>query len=90
MGQLEAAWVEPAATALRGVNLAGDLSGRTVLVTGGGPIGQVACRLARHRGAGRVILMEPSVERRQFGDASHVDIAISPDEATRLPSESIL
>src|ERR1700738_3902510 len=34
----EAAWVEPAATALRAVELAGNLHGRTVLVTGGGPI----------------------------------------------------
>ena len=42
----QAAWVEPAATALRGVELAGDLRGLTVLVTGGGPIGQLACRLA--------------------------------------------
>src|SRR6201999_1217896 len=42
----EAAWVEPAATALRAIERAGDLEGRTVLVTGGGPIGQLACRLA--------------------------------------------
>ena len=36
----EAAWVEPVAIALRAVERAGDLRGRTVLVTGGGPIGQ--------------------------------------------------
>src|ERR1700692_202261 len=46
LGTLEAAWVEPTATALRAVELAGELAGRTVLVTGGGPIGQLACRLA--------------------------------------------
>jgi threonine dehydrogenase-like Zn-dependent dehydrogenase len=49
LGTLEAAWVEPTATALRAVELAGELTGRTVLVTGGGPIGQLACRLAHRR-----------------------------------------
>src|SRR6202051_3508404 len=49
LGTLEAAWVEPTATALRAVELAGELAGRTVLVTGGGPIGQLACRLAHLR-----------------------------------------
>src|SRR5690349_7128643 len=49
-GRLEAAWVEPTATALRAVRLAGNLANATVLVTGGGPIGQLACRLASHFG----------------------------------------
>jgi threonine dehydrogenase-like Zn-dependent dehydrogenase len=43
LGTLEAAWVEPAATALRAVGLAGELTGRTVLVIGCGPIGQLVC-----------------------------------------------
>src|SRR5260221_9922749 len=51
MGRAESAWVEPAATALRAVLRAGDLTGRSVLVVGGGPIGQLLCRLARHYGA---------------------------------------
>lgn len=73
MGRVESAWVEPAATALRAVLLAGDLTGRSVLVVGGGPIGQLCCRLARHFGAGRVLLSEPSAERRSFAEASQVD-----------------
>jgi threonine dehydrogenase-like Zn-dependent dehydrogenase len=78
MGRIESAWVEPAATALRAVTLAGDLTGRSVLVVGGGPIGQLCCRLARHFGAGRVWLSEPSAERRSYAEASQVDRAFDP------------
>lgn len=80
MGRIEAAWVEPTATSLRAVELAGDLAGQTVLITGGGPIGQVACRLAALKGAGRVLLMEPAAERARFAAASRA-VAVSPDEA---------
>jgi threonine dehydrogenase-like Zn-dependent dehydrogenase len=76
----EAAWVEPAATALRAVELAGDLRGRTVLVTGGGPIGQLACRLASLQSPERVLLLEPAANRAEFGDSSHAAV-ISADEA---------
>jgi 2-desacetyl-2-hydroxyethyl bacteriochlorophyllide A dehydrogenase len=78
MGRVESAWVEPAATALRAVLLAGDLTGRSVLVVGGGPIGQLCCRLARHFGAALVWLSEPSVERRSYAEASQVDRAFDP------------
>jgi threonine dehydrogenase-like Zn-dependent dehydrogenase len=73
MGTLEAAWVEPAATALRAVELAGELAGRTVLVTGGGPIGQLACRLAHLRSPAQILLMEPAAQRAQFAKDSHAE-----------------
>jgi threonine dehydrogenase-like Zn-dependent dehydrogenase len=76
----DAAWVEPAATALRGVERAGDLRGRTVLVTGGGPIGQLACRLAHLKSPHRVLLMEPATGRAQMATASHATV-IAEDEA---------
>src|SRR5882757_8137508 len=38
-GRVEAAWVEPTATALRALRQAGDVAAATVLVSGGGPIG---------------------------------------------------
>ena len=60
MGRVESGWVEPAATALRAGLAAGELRGRSVLVVGGGPIGQLCCRLARHYGAARVWLSEPA------------------------------
>lgn len=77
----EAAWVEPAATALRAVERAGDLRGRTVLVTGGGPLGQLACRLVNLQSPEQVLLMEPAVDRAGFASNSHAAI-ISADEAT--------
>jgi threonine dehydrogenase-like Zn-dependent dehydrogenase len=78
MEPVEAAWVEPTATALRAVELAGDLAGRTVLVTGGGPIGQLACRLAHLRSPAQILLMEPSPQRAQFAAHSHA-VPIAPD-----------
>lgn len=88
MGRVEAAWVEPTATALRAVELAGDLTRRTVAVYGGGPIGQLACRVAAHRDAARVILIEPAPERRRFGPASRADATLAPDQAEAELGES--
>ena len=76
----EAAWVEPAATALRAVERAGDLRGRTVLVTGGGPIGQLACRLAHLQSPEGVLLLEPAVNRAEVAASSHATV-ISSDMA---------
>jgi threonine dehydrogenase-like Zn-dependent dehydrogenase len=76
----EAAWVEPAATALRAVELAGDLRGRTVLITGGGPIGQLACRLANLQSPERVLLMEPAAGRAEFASKSNATV-FTTDEA---------
>jgi 2-desacetyl-2-hydroxyethyl bacteriochlorophyllide A dehydrogenase len=79
--RIAAAWVEPTATALRAVRLAGDLTGRTVLVTGGGPIGHLTVRLLRLAGADRIVLSEPAEQRRRFGAASGADEVLHPDDA---------
>lgn len=83
MSRYAAAWVEPTATALRAVGLAGDLAGANVLVTGGGPIGQLALRLSRLQDIGRLTLSEPSQQRRSFGAASGADESIDPASARR-------
>jgi 2-desacetyl-2-hydroxyethyl bacteriochlorophyllide A dehydrogenase len=80
LGTLAAAWVEPTATALRAVELAGELAGRTVLVTGGGPIGQLACRLAHLSSPRQILLMEPAPQRAKFAGDSHA-MAIAADAA---------
>ena len=80
-GRVEGAWVEPTATALRALRRARDVAGATVLVSGGGPIGQLACRLAAHSRAGQIILVEPADQRRAFAAASHADVALTPAEA---------
>jgi 2-desacetyl-2-hydroxyethyl bacteriochlorophyllide A dehydrogenase len=94
MGPVESAWVEPAATALRAVRQAGDLTGRSVLIVGGGPIGHLCCRLSRLFGAARVWLMEPSPERRAFSDASRVDRTFDPtrdaSDIERLGVDAVL
>src|SRR6201999_2567114 len=79
LGMREAAWVEPAATALRAVERAGELQGRTVLVTGGGPIGQLACRLAHLKSPNSLLLMEPSSERAQYAAESHATLVTNSD-----------
>jgi len=66
--------------AARESKLAGELAGRTVLVTGGGPIGQLACRLAHLRSPARILLMEPAAQRAQFATASHA-VPIAADAA---------
>lgn len=81
MSRYAAAWVEPTATALRAVGLAGDLAGADVLVTGGGPIGQLALRLARLQDVGRLTLSEPSQARRSVGAASGAHESIDPTAA---------
>ena len=83
MSRFATAWVEPTATALRAVRLAGDLSGARVLVTGGGPIGQLAARLSRVQGAGELTLVEPAEDRRTVGLRSGADASVTPDEARR-------
>jgi len=94
MGRVESGWVEPAATALRAVLAAGDLTGRSVLVVGGGPIGQLCCRLARHYGAARVWLSEPSAERRSYAEASQAYRAFDPTvnaaDIERLKADVVL
>jgi len=81
MPRIASGWVEPMAIALRAVDLAGDVAGRTLVVTGGGPIGQLVLRLAKARGAARLILVEPSPGRRACGTASGADSVLTPEEA---------
>lgn len=94
MGRVESAWVEPAATALRATLVAGDLTGRSVLVVGGGPIGQLCCRLARHFGGGaclpeRAVRRAPELRRGLRGRPRirpHVDAA----DIERLKADAVL
>lgn len=58
------ALIEPLAVAFHGVARAGVEAGDTVLVIGGGPIGQSLILAARRAGASRVVVSEPDAERR--------------------------
>lgn len=57
------ALLEPFACVLRGQNALHIQPGEIVLVMGAGPIGVMQTKLARARGAGRIIVSEPSPER---------------------------
>ena len=86
-------WSQPPSP-LRAVLAAGELSGRSLLVVGGGPIGQLCCRLARHYGAAPVWLSEPSAERRSYAEASQADRAFDPTieaaDIERLKTDLVL
>lgn len=59
----EASVTEPLACVLNGQQIAGVGEGDTVVVIGSGPIGCLHVRLARARGAARVILVDLNAER---------------------------
>jgi L-idonate 5-dehydrogenase len=58
LGWGEAAMTEPLSVAVHAAKRAGNLAGRSVLVTGGGTIGQLTARVARVFGAGIVVLSD--------------------------------
>ena len=58
-----AALIEPFACVLRGQDALDIHPGEVVLVMGAGPIGIMHLKLARLRGAGRVLVSEPNPER---------------------------
>lgn len=65
VGTRHGALAEPLGVALHAVGRAGDLTGRTVLVNGAGPIGSLVVAAAKYRGAATVIaadLAEPALE----------------------------
>lgn len=58
----EATFVEPVNTCLKGIEKAGPLKNRTVLILGAGPIGLILLQLARLEGA-TVVVSDPIPER---------------------------
>ncbi|RMB62132.1 zinc-dependent alcohol dehydrogenase [Tessaracoccus antarcticus] len=65
---LTATLAEPLAVAVHAVNLSGMEPGDTVAVYGAGPIGVLTAMVARHEGAGTVVITEPSPWRRQVAE----------------------
>ena len=87
-----AALIEPFACVLRGQNALHIKPGEVVLILGAGPIGVMHTKLARARGAGRVIVSEPIPERAtQAGrmGADRVVDPISEDLKSVLNAESL-
>jgi L-iditol 2-dehydrogenase len=72
----EASVAEPLSCVINGQELAGVGEGQTVVVVGAGPIGCLHVRLARARGAARVLLVE--LNRQRLEQAAGL---VAPDEA---------
>ena len=75
-----AALIEPFACVLRGQNALHIQPGDTVLVMGAGPIGIMHTKLARLRGAGKVIVSEPNPERAAQAETMGADRKVIPTE----------
>jgi L-iditol 2-dehydrogenase len=73
-----AALIEPFACVLRGQNAVDIHPGDTVLVVGAGPIGIMHLKLARLRGAARVMVSEPNPDRLGMAIRMGADIGINP------------
>jgi 2-desacetyl-2-hydroxyethyl bacteriochlorophyllide A dehydrogenase len=73
-----AAFIEPLACAIHGQERIGVGVGETVLIIGAGPMGLAHAALSRLRGAGRVIVSEPSSTRREKAHAIGSDMEIDP------------
>ena len=79
----QAAMAEPLAVCLHAARRAGGLVGKSVLVTGCGPIGQLAILCARRAGADRIVATDlsayPLAMARTAGADETIDMAASPD-----------
>ena len=85
VGYAEASVAEPLACVLNGQELAGVGGGDDVVVVGAGPIGCLHVRLARARGARRVILVELNRSRLDMSaEKVHPDAAICSAEVNAV------
>jgi L-idonate 5-dehydrogenase len=74
-----AAFAEPLSIALHSVARAGSLFGKSVLVTGAGPIGQLVMLCAKRAGAGRLVVTDlvdqPLATARKLGADAAINVA---------------
>jgi L-idonate 5-dehydrogenase len=84
IGYAEMAFAEPLAVTLHAGFRAGNLAGRSVLVTGGGPIGQLLILVARHGGASHVALTDiadaPLAVARRIGADDAINVGSEPEQ----------
>jgi threonine dehydrogenase-like Zn-dependent dehydrogenase len=75
-----AAITEPLSCAVRILDRAGMRPGHTVCVIGAGPIGLFTAAVAKHAGAGLLIVSEPRDVRRDLAQRMGADIVVNPRE----------
>lgn len=82
LGGLSLLWgagVEPMAVALQAARRAGVSSGQSVLIVGGGMIGQSIAQTCRLEGAARIAVSDPIADRRVLAASAGFD-ALHPDQ----------
>ena len=78
-----AAFAEPLACCVQGLNLAKVGLGDTVVILGGGPIGCMLLQLCRLAGAALIIVSEHRPARREIALELGADLVVEDDEAVR-------
>ncbi len=76
----EGSFVEPLACCVRALNRMGVPKGGVVLIAGAGPMGLMILQLLLLRGAGGVIVSEPSPYRLEFAEGTGAESVINPLE----------
>jgi L-iditol 2-dehydrogenase len=82
------AFVEPVAVAVHMMDVAQMKVGDTVIITGGGAIGQLLLQMSIKSGASKVLLSEPIAEKRKLAKEMGADVVVDPfnediDEAAK-------
>ncbi len=73
----QGALVEPVAVAAHATSRAGSLSGRNVVVTGAGPIGNLVAQCAKARGASKVLITDVSDFRLSKAEECGIDLTVN-------------
>ncbi len=74
----QGALLEPATIALHTIDLANIAPGRSVAITGAGPIGLLALELAVKAGAARIMVSEPQANKREVAKKLGADLTVDP------------
>ena len=87
----EGAMAEPLAVALHAVNRAGPLLGKSVIVTGCGPIGALAVIAARRAGAAHIVVTDvvsqPLRSAKKVGADETINVAEQPEALAKFTAE---
>lgn len=81
MSDLQAAIIEPLATAAHAVKLAGNIMGKKVVVLGTGPIGLLTVAAARFAGASMIVATDLSLSKRDQALIAGADVAVDANSA---------
>ncbi|MBC7723281.1 MAG: alcohol dehydrogenase catalytic domain-containing protein [Burkholderiaceae bacterium] len=87
---LQAALIEPLATPVHAVGLAGDLTGKAIAILGCGTIGLLVLAAARYHGARRIVVTDVLASKRERALRLGADVALdatAPDIADQVRTQ---